>query len=164
MKNLLDQFKKLPLVAKIILVVILIILLIVVYNWIKKQDFLNLKKDGSDTVANAKDELAQLSESGTSPNYSSSQFAGWSDSLQEAMEGVGTDEEVILNVFKYMKNKADVLALIKAFGIRDYTDDKFIIWNVKPFNLNQWLANELSVSNLADLNSLLKKEGINYTF
>jgi len=98
------------------------------------------------------------------PSYNGSQYRAFADSLFEAMSGMGTDEEEIFNVFRQMKNTLDVLLLTKAFDIRDYTDDKFFIFNVKPMNLNQWLSAELSTSNKAELNKILSSKGIKYTF
>jgi hypothetical protein len=98
------------------------------------------------------------------PSYNGSQYRAFADSLFEAMSGMGTDEEEIFNVFRQMKNTLDVLLLTKAFDIRDYTDDKFIIFNIKAMNLNQWLSAELSTSNKKELNKILSSKGIKYTF
>ena len=97
-------------------------------------------------------------------SYNGSQYRAFADSLYEAMSGMGTDEEEVFNVFRQMKNTLDVLLLTKAFDIRDYTDDRVFIFNVKPMNLNQWLSAELSTSNKAELNKILSSKGIKYTF
>jgi hypothetical protein len=98
------------------------------------------------------------------PSYNGSQYRVFADSLYEAMSGMGTDEEEVLNVFRQMKNALDVLLLTKAFDIRDYNDDKFLIFNIKSMNMNQWLSAELSTSNKAELNKILSSKGIKYTF
>ena len=97
-------------------------------------------------------------------SYNGSQYRAFADSLYEAMSGMGTDEEEVFSVFRQMKNTLDVLLLTKAFDVRDYTDDKFFIFNIKPMNLNQWLSAELSTSNKAELNKILSSKGIKYTF
>lgn len=98
------------------------------------------------------------------PSYNGSQYRAFADSLYEAMSGLGTDEEEIFNIFRQMKNTLDVLLLTKAFDIRDYNDDKFLIFNIKSMNMNQWLSAELSTSNKAELNKILSSKGIKYTF
>jgi len=50
-------------------------------------------------------------------SYSLTQYDTWAAQLKQAMIGWGTDNEAIYRVFRYMKNNADVLQLIKAFGV-----------------------------------------------
>jgi hypothetical protein len=51
-------------------------------------------------------------------SYPLSQYDEWANSLYSAMFRSGTDEEPIYRIMGYMKNNADVLQLIKAFGVR----------------------------------------------
>jgi len=98
------------------------------------------------------------------PSYIPAQYGAFSDALFEAMNGLGTDNESLFNVFRKMKNTLDVLLLIQAFGIKDYTDDKVFIFNIKPMNLNQWISAELSSNEIDDLNKLLSSNGIKFQF
>jgi hypothetical protein len=159
---LLKIWKESDTVVKLVIVAVFIVLVIFIYRLIKKA---LTKSPGQQSLSTASDELKTLINSGEKTNYSDAQFAAFADNLEQAMTGVGTDEEAIKKVINYLQNKADVLSLIKTFGIRDYTDDKFLMYNVKPFNLNQWFGVELNASDLENfVNQPLKQKGINYSF
>lgn len=152
-----------PPLGKIIIILMACVLAYFIYTFLKK---ITAPKPGNENILDStKTELTVLQQAGEVPNYTDTQFNGWADSLHQAMDGQGTDEDAIKDVFHFMKNKADVLKLIKAFGIKDYTDDKLFVWNVKPLNLNEWLTTELdSEEKETYVNSQLKLNNINYTF
>lgn len=152
-----------PPIGKIIILLMVCVLAYVMYKVVTK---LTAPKPANESILDASQtEIKTLQQSGENPSYSESQFLTFADKLEQAMSGQGTDEEQIKDVFHYMQNKTDVLKLIKAFGIKDYTDDKLLMWNVKPFNLNQWLAAELDSEELNEyVNDQLKAKQINYTF
>ena len=78
------------------------------------------------------------------------------------MDGTGTDEEQLSAVFNYMQNKADVLELIKAFGMREYTDGLFVS---EQLNLTQWLNAELDQDEINEyVNNPLAARGIDFKF
>jgi hypothetical protein len=159
---LLKIWKESDTVVKLVIVAVFIVLVIVIYRLIKKA---LTKSPGQQSLNTASDELKTLIKSGEKTNYSDAQFAAFADNLEQAMTGIGTDEEAIKKVINYLQNKADVLSLIKTFGIRDYTDDKFLMYNIKPLNLNQWFNIELGASDLENfVNQPLKQKGINYSF
>ena len=121
--------------------------------------FLNTKKssnlDTSDIIEqeNENSEL-QLS-------YPLSNYNIMADQLQAAMFDTGTDEDTIYNVFKKLKNPKDLLQLIKSFGIRPY----YVFgWNQGNYNLGQWLTEELNISEIQNINSILRASNINYSF
>jgi len=93
-------------------------------------------------------------------SYPLSQYKIGADILKTAMFDVGTDEDSIFRTFNYLKNNADFLALVTAFGIRPKYE--FGI-NVGNWNLGQWLQDELSSGELLKLNQLLVSKGITYT-
>jgi acetate kinase len=149
---LLKIWKESDTVVKLVIVAVFIVLVIFIYRLIKKA---LTKSPGQQSLSTASDELKTLINSGEKTNYSDAQFAAFADNLEQAMT----------KVINYLQNKADVLSLIKTFGIRDYTDDKFLMYNVKPFNLNQWFGVELNASDLENfVNQPLKQKGINYSF
>jgi hypothetical protein len=159
---LLKIWKESDTVVKLVIVAVFIVLVIVIYRLIKKA---LTKSPGQQSLNTTSDELKTLIKSGEKTNYSDAQFAAFADNLEQAMTGIGTDEEAIKKVINYLQNKADVLSLIKTFGIRDYTDDKFLMYNIKPLNLNQWFNIELGASDLETfVNQPLKQKGINYSF
>lgn len=162
MKALVKIWKAAGAIEKLAIAAAVVIVLILLYALLKKA----LKKDPTQTaVNNASDELAALATAGQVPHYSAAQFSTFSDQLEQAMSGLGTDEESIKSTMAYMQNRADVLQLIKSFGIRDYTDDKILIYNIKPFNLNQWLSAELDAADMETyVNAILKQHSIDYIF
>jgi len=97
---------------------------------------------------------------GTS-NYTQAQFNSWAGSLQAAMEGMGTDENMIYSIIDKMQSKLDVLLLIKAFGIRYYKEFAMVGEN---YMLDQWFQNELSQGAIDDINETLQGKGINFYF
>jgi hypothetical protein len=119
-------------------------------------------------------ELAQLQQQGVQPTYTAAQFETWCTSLTTAMNGCGTDEDSIYRVMEYMKSRADVLFLIKQFGVRFYEpcgftqSIQYTYWLINDQayggNLLTWFAYDLSDSNIEEINSILSKKGIDYTF
>lgn len=163
MKGLVKIYDDAPPIGKIIILLMVCVLAYFLYTFLKK--IAAGKPDNQNLIDNSQTELTVLQQAGEVPNYTQTQFDGWADSLYKAMEGWGTDPEAIGNVFNYMRNKADVLKLIKTFGVREYQDDGIWGINTKQMNLNEWLTTELSASDLNDyVNSKLKTQSINYTF
>lgn len=139
-------------------------------NWKKQQDL----KKANQAADIAASDLQQLAAQGVYPSYNGSQYETFSIALQEAMNGCGTDEDSIYQVFRQMQNKADVLALIKQFGVRYYQPcwitqaDAYAIWmfNDQAYggNLNTWLSYDLNSSEIGQINSILQQKGIDYSF
>jgi hypothetical protein len=109
----------------------------------------NLKKKG--TLVTAKSDVVLLQAS-QNQSYLDSQYSSYADVLFSAMDGLGTDEDAIMRVFSAMKNDLDVAKLITAYGVR------------KNESLAEWLQNDLSSSDMSDLNKLLSTKGIKYQF
>lgn len=99
-----------------------------------------------------KDEIKALEKEGITPTLSASQINSYALKLYRAMDGAGTDEEQVFSVFNAMGNDADVLNLIKAFGLKE--DE----------NLSQWLADDFSQSDLDKINNILASKNIEYRF
>lgn len=91
-------------------------------------------------------------------SYPLSQYDIWANQLKQAMFDWGTNEEAIFSVFSKMKNDADVLQLIKSFGV----------WKIEarygiplPFEttgtatLGEALIDELSSSDIGIINKTL---------
>ena len=80
------------------------------------------------------------------------QFNAYASSLKKALQGLGTDEKKIYNVFQQMNTRSDVLQLIKTFGVVDGE------------NLNEWLNDDLNAKEIDKINQILAEKGINYKF
>jgi hypothetical protein len=85
-------------------------------------------------------------------SYPLSQYDEWANSLYSAMFRSGTDEEPIYRIMGYMKNNADVLQLIKAFGVRKAGWGQSFVGNG---TLNEWLSDELDTTELGIVNKTL---------
>jgi hypothetical protein len=81
--------------------------------------------------------------------------------MQQAMFDLGTDENVIYNVFENCQKLIDVLKIIAVFGNRPYYT--FGI-NYGNLTLSQWFAEELDSSEIENINNILQDNNINYYF
>lgn len=157
-------YDDLPIIVKgIYAVSALAIFGIIGYSLYKKYHKTQSEKDAEESVKESMQDIKTISQH-EKQSYIYSQYKAFADALFEAMSGVGTDDDAINSVFNKMKNTIDVLTLIKAFGIRDYTDDKVFVFNIKPMNLNQWISAELSNNEKTTLNNILKSKKIKYQF
>lgn len=108
-------------------------------------------------------ELDQLNtNANTRQTLTQSQVLALANKLFQAMDGYGTDENSILSAFYSLRNNADFLALIAAFGTREISSGS---WNPEAnFNgtLTAALANELDISYIIKLNNILKAKKITY--
>lgn len=122
----------------------------------------------------AADELAQLQNQGVHPSYGDSQFEVFATKLVEAMTDCGTDETQVYDVFKQLRNNADIRKLISVFGVRYYTPCaalspiSYAIWQLdhKAYSgdLAYWLNYDLSEGEVGYINSILRGNGIDYQF
>lgn len=132
------------------------------------------KIDEGEANAAAKEADKELRQLGINPSYSQTQYVSFVSTLVEAMNDCGTNEEKIFNVFRAMNNKADVLKLISAFGVRYYQPcpgDQPISYTLSLFNdkryggnLPTWLAYDLTSGEIKKINDILSKKGINFKF
>jgi negative regulator of sigma E activity len=106
-----------------------------------------------------KDELAE--EIKKSPlSYGASQYATFANNIQEAGFDIGTDEESIYSVFRKIKNNADYLALLKAWGKPTRTIYEWGIGRKKT--LSQFLRSEMDSKEIAKINTILANNKVKY--
>ena len=145
MNNFFAQSKTVKVVAisVLVLVIVAIIILIVV----------KYKGKLTDTIKNR--ELAESLDEEINQNditLTQMQLNTFASSLYAAMDGAGTDEDKIYNVFRAMGTRSDVLQLIKTFGVKDGE------------TLTEWLNGDLSSKEIDKINSILANNNINYQF
>jgi hypothetical protein len=119
-------------------------------------------------------EISDLKKNGIVPSLSPTQFEVFSAKISEAINGCGTDEDAIYQVFNSLKNRADILSLISAFGIRYYrpcagTDPiSYTRWminnNTFGGDLSTLLSYDLDSTEIAKINNILKAKNIDFTF
>jgi hypothetical protein len=101
---------------------------------------------------------------GTAPTMTIAKFKEIADKIFAAFEGYGTKTKEINNQFALLKNNDDVMSLIAAYGIREISSGSYNPLPDFTGNLPEALANELSQSEISDLNSVLVKSGISIRF
>jgi len=131
-------------INKIIKIIVIIIAIVFGIRYIRKF----IKKRKNQAALNELDKDINVSKL----TYQLSYYGIWAKDLFNAMDGMGTNEQVIYDVFKKMQTKDDVLQLITAFGVEDEE------------TLTQWIVSELGDSERATLNRLLTDKNINYQF
>lgn len=144
------------------------------YSIYKKRKESVEKKEANVGAKEAEKELVDLRRKGVMPSYGLSQYESFAQKLAQAMDGCGTTEDSIMAVFKSMKNKADVLSLISAFGVRYYSPCaasqpiSYARWviNDKTFggSLQTWFEYDLTSGEISDINKILESKKIDYKF
>lgn len=87
-------------------------------------------------------------------SYGESQYKVYAQKLFDAMNGWQTDEDAIYEVFKKMNNIDDILQLQIAFS--DVEDENE--------TLSEWLHDDLSSSEMKQLNAIIAERSIEYSF
>ncbi|PRY97733.1 hypothetical protein BY457_11113 [Marinilabilia salmonicolor] len=100
------------------------------------------KKIKGNTKETPGNNLSKLQISKTGLSFSDSEYGIMAQSLYLAMDGPGTDEETIFAIIQSMRNRDDLLMLIKAFGIRRY-GVVTSLWFGSDLNLVGWFNEEL---------------------
>lgn len=121
------------------------------------------KSPNKDLPNFAATELDKLIAAGNGPTISESEAAGFSATIVAAADDCGTDEDAIWNVMLQLNNTADVLLLIKVYGIRQYKgcfDGDFFGYHNR--NLAETLTSELSGTWIGNINQLFINRGINF--
>lgn len=139
-------------------------------RWKARQEL----KEANRTAESAEKELKDLGSQGVHPTLADSQFLALSEALVEAMNDCGTDEDIVYNVFKQMKNEADIRKLISAFGVRYYRPcaaDQPISYLKYQFNdkafgggLATWLTYDLAADEIKKINNILTSNGVKFQF
>jgi hypothetical protein len=88
--------------------------------------------------------------------FSISEYNSMANQLFNAMDGAGTNEDIIFSVFNKIQTKDDYNQLIKSFGVRSSTG----ILSSFSGDLLTWLSDELSSSDVKKLNNILSKIGV----
>lgn len=101
---------------------------------------------------------------GTAPTMTTDKFKEIADKIFNAFEGYGTDTTTIKNQFALLKNNDDVMGLVAAYGIREISSGKYNPLPDFMGNLPEAIGEELSQSEISDLNSILVKSGITIRF
>jgi hypothetical protein len=125
------------------------------------------KKSKGTTPTNAEINLQLGGNTGVNPTLSLDKFKEIADKIFVAFNGYGTDfdgNNGLINQFSLLKNNDDLMGVIAAYGIREVDGG---MWNPLPNfkgNLPETIANELSNSEISQINSIIVKSGISIRF
>lgn len=135
---------------------VVFVLVLVWITW----NYFDAQKDLVKTQIRNKAEIDKLADQGIQPSYPLSKYKTWGDVLFKAMDGPGTDEEIIVKIISYQKNDADFIELNKGFGLRKSSYEYFS----DPTDLKTWFRDDLDASFLKQINEQLSRQGITKKF
>lgn len=136
--------------STIIKAAVLIIVVVTAYFFIRKA----IKSVNSDKEQNKLDAEVKANEL----SYPLNQYLSLADQIDGAFTYLTTDQQAIYNVFKKMNTLSDVLQLNKAFGVRKYYGF------FGDASLALFLQKGMSQHEIDQVNSILKKNNINFSF
>lgn len=133
-----------------------------VRNQIKKSQGGTDRGQGQE-LDTAENELSDLNkDSKTKQKLSSSQALAIANTIDESMQGIGTDEQTIKDQFYKLSNDADFLAVQKAFGKRLIKSGSIVFVEDIRLTLIPALHNELDAYWIGLINDILRKKNIKY--
>lgn len=105
--------------------------------------------------------IADEQNAGNSLTFTLARYDVFADTLEEATDASGSDEAAVFNVFSQMQNNADILQLIKAYGLRY----NFVFGiPIGKLSLPQLIVSELPESEREELNTILQAKQITIKF
>lgn len=134
-----------------------VLVIIAVLIWILRNSIKGAVSGAANAVQNVS-ESAMLQANGIKASYPDSTYKSMATKLFDAMDGYGTDEDVIFEQFDKLKNDVDFIKLDKAFGVRTASDNLFGM--IEPTDMKGWIRDDLSPALIANLNARLKSNGV----
>ena len=118
------------------------------------------------TTATVQADLQSEIAAGNPPNYDSTQYAQWADSIFGAGSAWGTsfsDSQTVLNIMDSMDNLADVYSLILAFGTRGVYNG-FLAITPTPMTLDAFITDAFSSAAITSFNNQLAYNQVSFTW
>lgn len=115
-------------------------------------------RTGKAKVASKEDDALKKEISKSDLSFDNTQYASMADRIESSLYGYTDDENTVYSVFSKLRTKSDLLQLIKTFGNRR------LIWTFGGSNLNAWINNRLDTKEIAHVNDILSRNGIDYQF
>lgn len=142
----------------IITAAVLVVAALVVSRLLKPKSGAGVSSGGGETPIGG-----NLGGGSTQPS-SNLDFRSLSNQLFDAFDGYGTSVSKIKEIFKLLKSNADYDALKSAYGVREVSSGRFNVF-LSDFegDLPATLRDELSSSQLEDVNQILTSNGISRT-
>ena len=133
---------------------------VAVYFSIKKRISLAGSFAEKRQIDNAIEDLAKKN---IKPTWSKSTYLLAANQIFTALDGAATDENVIERIFERMKNDADILSLMEAYGIREVKSGLPLVNNFKG-TMAGAIADEFDEFEVKSLNKILTKNGVTILF
>lgn len=154
-KTLGSSFSKLPpMVQWGIVIVVGIILFIVLRKLVKKIIPTKTQKESKEVIESYESEKQSWQQKGEVASYTDSQYKAFADKLYKAMDGFGTNEPAIYDVFEQLKNNIDHNNLVIAFGVRGEG------WISDGHTLAEYITDDLGQEEIKRINQILADRGI----
>lgn len=149
--QLVKEYKKLSPTMKFIVVLVVIIMAYYIFHNVKA------KANAIKNIAESKAEIQQIKsdveaheDKGEKPTMTFADYQAEANKLYNAMNGFGTDDDAVEEVFNSIQNNVDFLKLKAAFGTREGST-----WQ-------QWLDGDLNQAEKDAINQSLDAKGIIY--
>ena len=135
-----------------------------IYNKIKRETALKKQKQTGKEVDKEIEALKKAG--GKGPTLSNAQLSIMADQLKVAFDGAGTDGNKVFTTLSLLKNDADVLSLIKVYGIRSHEN---AVYGESKGTLPEAIAGEMPQADpirrsINDINEMFGKKGIKTRF
>ena len=134
-----------------------VVVFLIVTIWVLRNAIKGAIQGASDKIQQ-QSETTMLQAQGIKPSYSDSEYKSMANKLFDAMDGWGTNDDVVFAQFDRLNNDVDFIKLDKAFGVRTASDNMFGL--IEPQDLRGWIRDDLSSESIATLNQRLKQSGI----
>jgi hypothetical protein len=134
------------------------------YMIYRKVKQMKADKASKKEVSDINDDIKKLQKTGIKQTLSASEIASIANNLFTAMDGYGTNYDMILKNMVRVNNQIDLLAVINSYGVRELSSGK---GNPAPNlrgTLGQAFADELSSDEMNAVNMMLARKGIKQRF
>nr|WP_294860237.1 hypothetical protein [uncultured Fluviicola sp.] len=156
-KNFLANFWfKMSPIERLIFIIVIAVLAYLMYKYVHS------RLQTASQAAVKKGEIDALKASGQKANYTDPQYKTMANDLYEAMDGPGTDDELLNSTFKKLKSDIDFVKLESAFGVREASDNLFGYMDDE--DLSGWIKGDLNPSEISKLDRQLKAQNLTYQF
>ena len=108
--------------------------------------------------------LSTLAGKGIYPSLSQQQADSLANELEAAFQGYGTDYATVKRDFQQLANDADMVILLKTFGIRKIGSGAYNPTPDFTGTLSAVMVDELSSSQMDEINTILSQAGITQKF
>lgn len=131
-----------------------------IYDRFIKSDAKKRNKQETKDVDNELEEAKKK----TKLSYPLSQYQAFAKVIEIAGQDAGTDEKAIYSVFRKLKNNADYLQLVKAWGVARQVYPEWIFFYSTGYKLSlqQFIRYEMDEKEVRVINNILTSKGIKY--